>query len=156
MFLLVVPTKKTQDSGVNDKEALEDIGQLIRDARLELGESQTAFAKRAGLNAKTLWSAETGARQTQDTNQYKLETALDWRHGAIADLWKDRGHLHPGQTTLTDMREGAGEETWSDLDKEHAGPLVKAMHLGDDELVFELLLRLRNYKAEIERLKPRD
>lgn len=131
---------------MNDKEALETIGRLIKEGRQEHGESQAALAKRAGLNVKTLWSAEAGARLTQDTNQYKLEVALGWRIGSIAEIWAERAHLTPGQLTTADMRQGAGESSWSDLDKEAQGPLTKAIHLTDEELLAELSYRFRNYK----------
>lgn len=131
---------------MDDKQTLETIGRLIRDARKEHGESQAALAKRAGVNAKTLWSAEAGARLTQDVNQYKLEHALGWRTGSIAELWADRADLQPGKITTADMREGAGIPTWSDLEQTAAQPLATAKDLTDEELLAELAYRFRNYK----------
>ena len=146
MLLLVVPTKKPQDDEVNDKETQQAIGKLIRTARVDRGESQAAFAHRADINPKTLWSAETGDRFPQDVNQRKIERALGWRSGAIADIWADRADLTPGQVILAKMLDGAGEATWMDLDKEDVAPLTKAIHLTDEELLAELAYRFRNYK----------
>ena len=146
MLLLVVPAKKKQDDEVNDKETQQAIGKLIRTARIDRGESQAAFAKHADINPKTLWSAETGDRLPQDVNQRKIERALGWRAGSIADIWADRAELTPGLVVLAKMQDGAGEATWHDLDKEDVAPLTKAMHLSDEELLAELSYRFRNYK----------
>lgn len=150
--LLVVPTKNAHHRGVNDKEALERIGQLIRDARKEKGESMAALAERAGINSKTLWSAEKGERVPHDVNQLKIEKALGWRHGAMAEAYSGREELAPENLTLAWMRAGGESESWGDLAQVRTGPLEKSMHLKDDDLAMELVYRLRNYRAEIERL----
>jgi transcriptional regulator with XRE-family HTH domain len=138
---------------VNDKEALERIGHLIRDARKHQGESMAALAERAGINSKTLWSAETGARFPHDVNQLKIEVALGWRHGAIAEAWAQRGELNADNLTVEWMQAGGDSASWGELAQQKTAPLAKAIHLGDEELITELLFRFRNYREENARLK---
>jgi hypothetical protein len=138
---------------VNDKEALERIGHLIRATRKELGESMAALADRAEINSKTLWSAETGSRFPHDVNQLKIEKALGWRHGAIAEAWEQRAALEPENLTVAWMKAGGDAPTWADLGANGATPLAKAIHLTDEELLSEISYRFRNYQAEIDRLK---
>jgi transcriptional regulator with XRE-family HTH domain len=151
--LLVVPTKNAQYWGVNDKEALERIGQLIRDARKHLGESMASLADKAGINSKTLWSAETGARFPHDVNQLKIERALGWRDGSIAEAFRDRENLAPENLTLEWMQAGGDSASWGELAKESNGPLQKAGKLSDEELLTELMYRFRNYREENSRLR---
>ena len=138
---------------MNDKEALEKIGHLIRDARKHLGESMAALADRAGINSKTLWSAETGSRFPHDVNQLKIEKALGWRHGAIAEAWAERETLDPENLTQEWMRAGGDSASWGDLAAQKAAPLAKAINLTDEELLTELSYRFRNYREENTRLK---
>ena len=134
---------------MNDKEALERIGQLIRASRKELGESMAAMAERAGINSKTLWSAEQGSRFPHDVNQLKIEKALNWRHGAIAEAWEARETLEPENLTREWMRAGGDAPSWADLAQGAQAPLAKAIHLTDEELLAELSYRFRNYKQQI-------
>lgn len=131
--------------GMNDKEALTAIGQLIKKGRVALDESQSKFAERAGLNSKTLWSAETGARQTQDVNQLKIERALGWRHGAIAEIWNDRDKLTPDQLTLAEMSLRKGKRDGQETEVRER--LVSAQSLSDEELLAEISYRFRKYKT---------
>lgn len=138
---------------MNDKEALERIGHLIRDARKHLGESMAALAERAGINSKTLWSAETGSRFPHDVNQLKIEKALGWRHGSIQEAWAGREGMAPDNLTVEWMRAGGESTSWGELAQQKTAPLAKAIHLGDEELITELLFRFRNYREENTRLK---
>ena len=60
---------------MKETEAIETIGRLIKEGRLERGLSQVPFSKLAGLDAKTLATAEKGIRIPWETNQRKLEAA---------------------------------------------------------------------------------
>lgn len=151
--MLVVPTKNAHHRGVNDKEALERIGQLIRDARKEKGESMAALAERAGINSKTLWSAEKGERVPHDVNQLKIEKALGWRHGAMAEAYSGREELGPENLTLDWMRAGGDATSWGELARNVSAPLAKAIHLTDEELLAEISYRFRNYREENARLR---
>lgn len=138
---------------MNDKAALERIGQLIRDARKEKGESMAALAERAGINSKTLWSAEKGERVPHDVNQLKIEKALGWRHGAMAEAYSGREGLAAENLTLEWMRAGGDATSWGDLARSVAAPLAKAIHLTDEELLAEISYRFRNYREENGRLR---
>ena len=138
---------------MNYKEALDSMGHLIRDARKHLGESMAALAERADINSKTLWSAEKGSRFPHDVNQLKIEKVLGWRHGAIQEAWTQRELLDPENLTLEWMRAGGESASWGEIAAQKTEPLLKAMHLGDDELVTEVLYRIRNYREENARLK---
>ena len=151
--LVVVITKNTQDWGVNDEEALKRIGQLIRDSRKHLGESMAALAERAGINSKTLWSAETGSRFQQDVNQLKIERALGWREGSIAEAYRDRENLAPENLTLEWMQAGGDSTSWGALAQQQAAPLARAINLTDEELLAEISYRFRNYREENTRLR---
>lgn len=138
---------------MNDKETLERIGQLIRDARKHLGESMAALAERAGINSKTLWSAETGSRFPHDINQLKIEKVLGWRHGSIAEAWAQREDLDADNLTVEWMQAGGDSASWGELAAQKTTPLAKAINLTDEELLAELSYRFRNYREENARLK---
>lgn len=133
---------------MNDSEALTLIGQLIVNARVEQKKSQLGFSKEAGIDVQTLRSIEKGIRLPLDVNQGKIERALGWRAGAIREVWEDREHTPAAKFTLDEMRRGAGESTWQELDEEHnGGPVMKASLLSDEELLAEISYRFRNYKV---------
>lgn len=138
---------------MNDEQALKKIGQLIRDARKYQGESMATLAERAGINSKTLWSAETGSRYPHDVNQLKIEVALGWRHGSISEAWAERENMSPENLTVEWMQAGGETASWGELAKKKTAPLAKAMNLTDEELLAELSYRFRNYREENERLK---
>jgi len=134
---------------VNDTEALALIGQLIVNARVELKKSQLAFSKEAKVDVQTLRGIEKGNRLPLDVNQGKIERALGWRAGSIRELWDEREHTPKSKMTVEEMRRGAGESTWQDLDKEHSEDRVmKASLLTDEELLAEIAYRFRNYKVQ--------
>ena len=138
---------------MNDEEALKRIGQLIRDARKHHGESMATLADRAGINSKTLWSAETGARFPHDVNQLKIERALGWREGSIAEAFRDRETLAPENLTLEWMQAGGDSASWGALAAQQNGPLARAINLTDEELLAEISYRFRNYREENLRLR---
>jgi len=115
-----------------------------------------ALAERAGINSKTLWSAETGSRFPHDVNQLKIEVALGWRHGAIAEAWAERENLDPENLTVEWMRAGGESASWGELAQQKQAPLAKAINLTDEELLAELSYRFRNYREENARLKAQN
>lgn len=138
------------DDTVNDIEALETIGQLIKEGRLEKGLRQLPFAKFAEVDAKTLSSMERGTRVAWETNQRKVEKALGWRLGSIQEVLDHAAETPRESVTLASMKEGAAEASWQDLaDEEKRAPeqpVTRANQLTDEELLAELSYRFRNYK----------
>jgi DNA-binding XRE family transcriptional regulator len=135
---------------VNETETLELIGRLIQIARMEVEKSQLSFSKEIGLNVQTLRTMERGERMVQSIAQAKVEKGLGWRTGSIREVWEDRDNLIPEQLTLEEMRRGAGEATFQEI--ENGGdksPVMKASLLSDEELLAELSYRFRNYKVQI-------
>lgn len=135
---------------MDKSEALEIIGRLIKDGRLEKGLRQLPFADVAGLDTKTLASMEKGTREAWETNQRKVEKALGWRAGAIREVIENAADTPKESVTLESMREGAAGESWEELAEaditypEH--PVTRANQLTDEELLAELSYRFRNYK----------
>jgi transcriptional regulator with XRE-family HTH domain len=132
---------------MNEQQAIEAIGALIKDGRLEMGLAQKPFADLAGVDAKTLATAEKGRRIPWETNQRKIEAALGWRQGSIQKTLDDAEHIPVSSLTLAHMREGAGEATWQELDaetSEEVRPVTRAGELSNEELIGELAYRLRN------------
>lgn len=151
-WLVEFPYSKAHDETVNEKETLEAVGNLIQTARMEMQISQIQFADRVGVNVQTLRTMERGGRITQSVAQAKVEKGLGWRTGAIKDVWEDREHLTPEAVTLEEMRRGAGEASFQDLEtSRNESPVTKASHLSDEELLAELSYRFRNYKYAAER-----
>lgn len=135
---------------MDKSEALEIIGRLIKDGRLEKGLRQLPFADVAGLDTKTLASMEKGTREAWETNQRKVEKALGWRAGAIRDVIENAADTPKESVTLDSMKEGGAAETWQDLAAEESKvteqPVTRANQLTDEELLAELSYRFRNYK----------
>lgn len=135
---------------MNDTETLELVGQLIQKARMELQTSQIAFAEQIGLNVQTLRTMERGERLTQSVAQAKVEKGLGWRTGAIREVWDDREDLVAENVTLDELRRGAGEATFQEI--ENGGkesPVMKASMLSDEELLAEISYRFRNYRVQL-------
>lgn len=135
---------------MNEEQALETIGHLIKEGRLALGYAQKPFATVSGVDTKTLATMEKGTRVAWETNQRKVEQALGWRVGSIQRVLDDAEDIPAGSVTLASMKEGAGEPSWQDLDAEESaknkGPATRANQLTDEELLAELSYRFRNYK----------
>lgn len=150
---LVGPATTRHYGGVEQEEALEIIGRLIKDARLEKGLRQQPFAKFAEVDTKTLASMEKGTRVPWETNQRKVEKALGWRAGSIQELLDNASATPKESVTLDSMQEGAAAESWQDLADAENGriaeqeqPVTRAAQLTDEELLAELSYRFRNYK----------
>lgn len=135
---------------VNEQEALETIGRLIKEGRLARDLRQLPFAKLAGVDTKTLATMESGTRVAWETNQRKVEKALGWRAGSIQEVLDNAADTPKESVTLASMEEGGTEASWQDLDKEENGsaeqPVTRASQLTDEELLAEISYRFRNYK----------
>jgi transcriptional regulator with XRE-family HTH domain len=128
-----------------DNEAgLVALGQVITRARLDRGQSQTAFAKDAGVDPKTLNSIETGQRAAQDTNLAKIEDALEWNRGSIGDI---KEMLSQGGDPRDIRAEGFSINREAS-EPASAGPVARASALTDQELTAELTYRLLKYGRE--------
>lgn len=136
---------------MNETETLEHLGLLIQNARMEIQRSQIAFSKEIGLNVQTLRTMERGERMAQSVAQAKVEKGLGWRTGSIREIWDDRDNLTADQVTLDEMRRGAGEATFQELENGNGHPVMKASLLSDEELLAELSYRFRNYKIALNR-----
>ena len=135
---------------MKDTETLKLIGKLIQNARMELPTSQIAFAEQVSLNVQTLRTMERGDRLVQDVAQAKVEKGLGWRTGSIAEIWAEREDLVAENVTLDEMRRGAGEATFQEIEKNGSeSPVMKASMLSDEELLAELSYRFRNYKVQL-------
>ena len=147
-FSPLVAAGKTVDHGlVNEKQALKIIGELIREARVTAGFDKRPFSQYAGINPRTLASMEEGDRVAWETNQRKVEDALNWRIGAIQEILNNATDIPPESVTMDFMKQGAGQETWKDLDAEEVEeikPVTRAGELSNEELIGELAYRLRN------------
>jgi len=135
---------------VNESEALEIIGRLIKEGRLEKDLRQRPFAIEAGVDTKTLATMEGGKRVAWETNQRKVEKALGWRVGSIQEVLDHAPDTPPESVTLASMKEGGEAASWQDLAAEESKvteqPVTRANQLTDEELLAELSYRFRNYK----------
>ena len=146
---LVEQGLRVNHGGVTEQEALEIIGRLIKQGRLEKGLRALPFAKVAEVDTKTLASMEKGTRVAWETNQRKVETALGWRAGAIQEVLDHAPDIPVESVTLASLQEGAAEASWEDLAAEESRtehPVTRANQLTDEELLAELSYRFRNYK----------
>lgn len=149
-YTLDIPSNQADHERVNDTETLELLGQLIQKARMELQTSQIAFAEQIGLNVQTLRTMERGERLTQSVAQAKVEKGLGWRTGSIKEIWDDREDLVAENVTLDEMRRGATEPSFQELEKNgNEAPVMKASMLSDEELLAEISYRFRNYKVQL-------
>ncbi|MFJ4286449.1 multiprotein-bridging factor 1 family protein [Paenarthrobacter nicotinovorans] len=138
---------------MNDREALKTIGQLVASARITSGKTQLQFAKDAGMDVKTLRTLEAGDRLLHDTKLHAIEKELGWRPMAIRQIWDRRADIDLGALSGEDMRLGANQETWDDIDAETGKPVTKASQLTTEELLMELQYRVRHLTVEVSKLK---
>lgn len=137
---------------MNDTETLKALARLIVEAREERYPSRRQFSIAAGMDIKTVVSAEKGERDLHPHTQRRLEQTLGWRKGSIADVWEHRSEIPAESLTVAEMERGGEDETWEDL--EATAPQVRrASQLTNDELITEIMYRMRNDKEEIARLK---
>ena len=133
-------------------EALKTIGRLVRNGRLEMDTAQQPFARDAGVDLKTLRTLETGDRAPRDTTLIKIEAALGWRQGVIREVLDHHAIIPVTSVTLDYLREGAQEATWLDLaaeEERNLQPVRKASLLSNEEIIGELLYRLRHEQRGI-------
>ena len=128
---------------VDELEALQTIGRLIKEERLAQGISQVQLAKQAGTAIKTVRTLESGTRRTQEINQRKLENALGWRAGSVSEVLKGKSTFAPDQITHDDMRTTDGSrQASSPRMAVPAASNARASHLSDEELLAELTYRM--------------
>ncbi|MFJ4028905.1 multiprotein-bridging factor 1 family protein [Paenarthrobacter sp. NPDC089989] len=128
---------------MDEFEALQTIGRLIKEERLAQGLSQVQLAKQAGTAIKTVRTLESGTRRTQEINQRKLEHALGWRAGSVSEVLKGKSTFAPDQITPDDMRSSDGARPLANpYIGTPAAPIAKAAHLSDEELLAELTYRM--------------
>jgi hypothetical protein len=138
---------------VNDIEALKTIGRLVASARVQEGKTQVVFAKEAGIDVKTLRTLETGDRLLHDTKLHAVEKVLGWRAMSIRQIWDRREDIDLSLVTTDDMKLGAQQESWDELDAETGKPVTKASQLTTEELLMELQYRVRHLTVEVSKLK---
>lgn len=127
---------------VDELEALQTIGRLIKEERLAQGLSQVQLAKQAGTAIKTVRTLESGTRRTQEINQRKLEHALGWRAGSVSEVLKGKSTFAPEMITPDDMRSGDEPRQGPPRIAVPAAPIARASHLSDEELLAELTYRM--------------
>ncbi|MFJ4210787.1 multiprotein-bridging factor 1 family protein [Paenarthrobacter sp. NPDC089675] len=128
---------------MDELEALQTIGRLIKEERLAQGLSQVQLAKQAGTAIKTVRTLESGTRRTQEINQRKLEHALGWRAGSVSEVLKGKSGFAPDQITPDDMRTGDDARPHANARAAvPAAPIARAAHLSDEELLAELTYRM--------------
>lgn len=137
---------------MDDNETLQAIGRLIEEGWKARYPSRRQFALALGIDQKTVMDAEKGKRALAANTQRIFEKSLGWRKGSIEDVWKQRIEIPVEHLTLAEMERGAEHETWEDLDQNNKGSDFRASQLHDEEIIAELMFRLRNYKDEVARL----
>ena len=147
--LVVIPTVFLDAYAMEDKEALERIGQLIVEAHRAKYPSRRQFSFASEMDVKTITSAERGERELHPNTQRKLEQFLGWRKGSIQDVWDNRAALDADAVTVAEMERGA--------EMNHAAPVSGTVpgnlsQFHTEEILGELMYRVRNYKSEIDRL----
>ena len=115
---------------------LRRIGYLAKRRREEIGLGRIPFAKEAGMGSdKTVKEFEFGRALPGGTSQRRIEKALGWRYGAIADV-------------MTMVNRKADSITMESVDAEDSlyldaqSPKTLALY-SDDELLDELRRRLK-------------
>jgi transcriptional regulator with XRE-family HTH domain len=131
---------------MEDQETLEAIGKLIAAARKDKYPSRRQLALAAGIDVKTIMSAEGGKKVPHPNSQRRIEQALGWRKGSIEDLWERRADIGPDAVTLAEMERGADAHLLPmETDTPHVSP---ASRLTDEELLAELSIRFWGYKVQ--------
>lgn len=129
------------------------IGRLVATARVQEGKTQVVFAKEAGIDVKTLRALETGDRLLHDTKLHAIEKVLGWRAMSIRQIWDRREDIGLEAIVTDDMKLGAHQESWDEIDAETGKPVTKASQLTTEELLMELQYRVRHLTVEVSRLK---
>lgn len=150
---LIFPNFSYTMKNVNDIEALKVIGRLVVSARVQQGKTQVGLAKEAGVDVKTLRTLEGGDHLLQDTKLHAIEKVLGWRAMSIRQVWDVRDHIDLDSVTTDDMKLGSQHGGWGELAAEASKPVTKASQLTTEELVLDLLYRVRHYEVELSRMK---
>jgi hypothetical protein len=133
---------------MNDKETLQAIGRLIKEAHSRIYPSRRQFAILTEVDVKTIIGAEKGERELHPTTQRKIEKALGWRRGSIDDVWQHRSEIPAESLTIDEMERGVNDTTWEEMETRPM-TYTKASQLTDEELLAELSYRFRNYKVRL-------
>lgn len=116
---------------------LRRLGALAKRRREELGLGRPAFAKQAGIGSdRTIYDFETANKVPQPLTVAKLEKALYWRRGSIADL-------------LSDEKRKASSVMMEDLDTYDTAPASSLAAFSTPELLQELITRLTSLQQSI-------
>jgi len=134
---------------VKETESVAAIGALVSKQRVELALSQKGLAALADVDVKTLRSLENGERWPQPVNRYKIETALGWRQGAMAEI-RDNDDAH---ATLANLQTGAHHDN-EDWPHDVEQPVKRAAQLTDAELLSELTYRFNMYARTTNEAEP--
>ena len=109
---------------------LRRLGALAKQRREELGLGRPSFAKQAGIGSdRTVYDFETASKVPQPLTVAKLEKALHWRRGSIADLLEDDGRK-------------ASAVSMEDLDAWDTRSEASISSFSTPELLQELIVRL--------------
>lgn len=114
---------------------LRRLGALAKQRREELGLGRPAFAKQAGIGSdKTVFDFEGAARVPAPLTVAKLEKALGWRRGVIAEV-------------LENEKRKASSVQMEELDEWDTTPVTPLAHVPTPELLRELAARLETLQA---------
>lgn len=117
---------------------LARLGELITLRRAQLGITGTAkLAELSGAAKRTIDAIIGQENVPQPVTQRRLEAALGWWTGSIAELLKA---ADPSAFTLDGMATGDVPE-----------PATRASELTDDELFIEISHRMRDWRAWVDR-----
>jgi DNA-binding XRE family transcriptional regulator len=130
---------------MGENETLRTIGQLVQESRERQQMSQVALAQQCGIDVKTLRTIEGGTRKTYGQTLGRVERALGWRPGAIADA---RRRLENDMPVSIEILTRPDDEL-----AEYPG-VIRAAHLTDEELTAELTYRLRKYSSQADPSAP--
>ena len=119
-------------------ENLARLGELITLRRAQLGITGTAkLAELSGASKRTIDAIIGQENVPQAVTQRRLEAALGWWTGSIAELLRAED---PAAFTLDGMATG-----------DAPAPATRASDLTDDELLVEVMHRMRDWRAWTER-----
>lgn len=114
---------------------LRQLGALAKRRREELGLGRPAFAKQAGIGSdRTIYDFETSNKVPQPMTVVRLEKALGWRRGVIAEL-------------LEDTKRKASSVQMEDVDEWDTTPVTPLAQIPTPDLLRELAARLETLQA---------
>ena len=128
-----------------EEEKRKRLGELVTDAYTAVGLSRQKIAPMAGVSERTLYAIEKGTSIPRAQTQRKLEEALAWRKGAIADILGLGPDAYLDQITLQFMQPSVGEG-WGDYPEDD--PMQRLQNATVD-----IAILLRDKDREIEKLR---